>query len=68
VIAFTPFGAAMIMSGSSGMTAEGRFMARTTGNADFAADVRLFDDRERAAQWLSGAVEGVRPRTRRATP
>jgi len=44
---------------------EGRFIARTTGNAASAADMRIFLDREKAGEWLAGTVDGIRPRTRR---
>jgi hypothetical protein len=35
--------------------AKGRFIARTTGNAASASDMRIFPDREKAGEWLSGA-------------
>lgn len=48
---------------------DGRWVARTTGSSTHAADVRRnFASRDKAAEWLRGAVNGVRPRvmTRRA--
>ena len=48
----------------------GLWIARTTGcpQGKAAADIRRWPSRDKAAAWLSGAVNGVRPRimTRRA--
>ena len=44
---------------------EGRYVARTLGNADRAADIRRFHERPEALRWLAKAVNGVIPRAPR---
>jgi hypothetical protein len=38
------------------------WVARTTGSADAAADIKRFDKQEQAGEWLAGSADGVRPR------
>jgi hypothetical protein len=40
----------------------GDVVARTRGNADFAANVKRFTQRSEALSWLARAIDGVIPR------